>query len=229
MALLMPAAASRSQPAANRHVSGDRHLRAVGVGPQQSACPAEIHEETPGMTLALASQLCLPFVLRTANTLWWISLFMQLCLAHAIDAIACAALPQQLAGSCALSKHAAVQDFGKVLNMGFATMLVLYSLVAGCGYYYWGNKAHTLLTTDLKLDSPFSGRSILLPGLTVDRLVSACILVNACTTYPNLVMVIQVRIFSSPNDVHHIVCTQASCLCRDVPFVSDSGKSFLHQ
>ncbi len=85
-----------------------------------------------------------------------------------------------------------MQEFDKVLDMGFGTMLVLYALVAGCGYYYWGNQAHTLLTTDLKLNSRLSGQSILLPGLTMERLVSACILVNACTTYPNLVMVIQV-------------------------------------
>lgn len=33
---------------------------------------------------------------------------------------------------------------------------------------------------------------ILIPGLTVDKLVSACILVNAYTTYPCLILVIQV-------------------------------------
>ena len=33
---------------------------------------------------------------------------------------------------------------------------------------------------------------IIFPGLTVDKLVSACILVNAYTTYPCLILVIQV-------------------------------------
>ena len=36
---------------------------------------------------------------------------------------------------------------------------------------------------------------IVIPGLTVDKLVSACILVNAYTTYPCLILVIQVSIF----------------------------------
>ena len=35
---------------------------------------------------------------------------------------------------------------------------------------------------------------IVIPGLTVDKLVAACILVNAYTTYPCLILVIQVRL-----------------------------------
>lgn len=35
---------------------------------------------------------------------------------------------------------------------------------------------------------------IVIPGLTVDKLVSACILVNAYTTYPCLILVIQVSV-----------------------------------
>ena len=33
---------------------------------------------------------------------------------------------------------------------------------------------------------------ILIPGFTVDKLVALCILVNAYTTYPCLILVIQV-------------------------------------
>lgn len=35
---------------------------------------------------------------------------------------------------------------------------------------------------------------IIIPGLTVDKLVAACILVNAYTTYPCLILVIQVQL-----------------------------------
>ena len=87
---------------------------------------------------------------------------------------------------------AAMQDFGQVLNLAFSTMLVLYGTVAACGYYYWGRNAHELVTSDLEVNSPWSGVSVIAPGLTLDRLVSGCILVNAATTYPSLLMVIQV-------------------------------------
>ena len=72
-------------------------------------------------------------------------------------------------------------------------MLVLYALVAICGYYYFGCGAHELVTADLKTNSPISGMSLIISGLTVDKLVSAFILCNAFTTYPNLLLVIQVR------------------------------------
>ena len=79
-----------------------------------------------------------------------------------------------------------------MLNLGFSTMLVLYALVAVCGYYYFGWGAHELVTADLKTNSPISGVSLIISGLTVDKLVSAFILCNAFTTYPNLLLVIQV-------------------------------------
>ena len=75
-------------------------------------------------------------------------------------------------------------------------MLVLYALVAICGYYYFGWGAHELVTADLKSNSPISGVSLVISGLTVDKLVSAFILCNAFTTYPNLLLVIQVSSFS---------------------------------
>lgn len=85
-----------------------------------------------------------------------------------------------------------LQDFDKVLNISFSLMLVVYGTVAGLGYYYFGDSAHTLVTTDLTLNSPFRGHNLLLPGLTVDKLVAACVLLNAYSTYPSLVLVMQV-------------------------------------
>ena len=72
-------------------------------------------------------------------------------------------------------------------------MLGVYSTVAALGYYYFGSSAHTLLTTDLARNSPFSGRYFLLPGLTADKLVALSIMLNAYSTYPSLVLVMQVR------------------------------------
>lgn len=40
--------------------------------------------------------------------------------------------------------------------------------------------------------SPFAGRWLLLPGLSVDRCVNVLIALNAWTTYPLIVVVLQV-------------------------------------
>ncbi|KAK9825697.1 hypothetical protein WJX81_006348 [Elliptochloris bilobata] len=83
------------------------------------------------------------------------------------------------------------KDFNKVIYASFAAMAMVYGLVAGLGYYYFGDAASTLVTNDLAIDSPFTGHWLLVRGLTVDKVVVLCILVNAYTTYPCLVLVIQ--------------------------------------
>ncbi len=62
-----------------------------------------------------------------------------------------------------------------------------------CRYFYFGSATSELITADLAERSPFSGHSLLLPGLTLDRFVNVCIALNAWTTYPVLVVVLQVR------------------------------------
>lgn len=79
-----------------------------------------------------------------------------------------------------------------MLAIAFGTMLVVYSLVAGLGYYYFGRDAATLVTSDLATDTPFAGKSILIPGFTVANFMAGCVLLNAYTTYPSLLLVIQV-------------------------------------
>ena len=59
-------------------------------------------------------------------------------------------------------------------------------------YFYFGNRTSELITADLAERSPFTGRSLLMPGLTLDRFVNVCIALNAWTTYPVLVVVLQV-------------------------------------
>ena len=72
-----------------------------------------------------------------------------------------------------------------------STQLAITGIVGGAGYWYFGSTASELITTDLALKAPFSGRSLLIKGITVDRIVAASVLVNAYTTYPCLVLVIQ--------------------------------------
>lgn len=91
---------------------------------------------------------------------------------------------------------ARVQDFDSVLNLSFGLMLGVYGAVAALGYYYFGNSAHTLVTTDLARNSPFTGHYLILPGLTVDKLVALSILMNAYSTYPSLVLVMQDMVVS---------------------------------
>ena len=77
-------------------------------------------------------------------------------------------------------------------------------------YYYFGNRTSELITADLAERSPFTGRSLLVHGLTLDRFVNVCIALNAWTTYPVLVVVLQVS--TVPLDValgwslRHIPC-----------------------
>ena len=59
----------------------------------------------------------------------------------------------------ALSASAsAAQDFNKVIYASFTAMAVVYGLVAGLGYYYFGDAASTLVTNDLTNNSPYTGR-----------------------------------------------------------------------
>ena len=98
-----------------------------------------------------------------------------------------------------------LQDFAKVLNFELTNMLVLYGAVAVCGYYYFGRAAHTLVTEDLASDSPVKGISLIFPGFTIFKLVSALILLNVFKTYPNLLLVKQASLdFASSIFFPHI-------------------------
>eukprot|EP00884_Botryococcus_braunii_P012581 jgi/Botrbrau1/21323/Bobra.0184s0033.1 len=90
------------------------------------------------------------------------------------------------------SSGAHVQAFDSVLVAGFSLMGTVYGLVAAAGYYYFGDLSAEIITDSLARDSPFAGRSLLVPGVTIDRIVALCILLKAYTTYPCLVMVLQV-------------------------------------
>ena len=75
----------------------------------------------------------------------------------------------------------------------FSLMAIFYGLICALGYYYFGRAAADLVTADLARNSIFTGHWVLLPAFTADKLVEACILINAFTTYPLILLVIQVR------------------------------------
>ena len=71
------------------------------------------------------------------------------------------ALQLRLLGSCGeveVQAQSTAQDFNKVIYASFAAMAVVYGLVAGLGYYYFGDAASTLVTNDLTNNSPYTGR-----------------------------------------------------------------------
>lgn len=119
----------------------------------------------------------------------------------------CAILLCSPACKCIILDVHDMQEFDTVLNISFGLMLGVYGTVAALGYYYFGSSAHTLLTTDLARNSPFSGHYFLLPGLTADKLVALSIMLNAYSTYPSLVLVMQVSSYS-----HHLMLFKACVL-----------------
>jgi vesicular inhibitory amino acid transporter len=57
-------------------------------------------------------------------------------------------------------REVVLQAFDKVINFAFTAMLIIYAIVAGLGYYYFGDAASTLITDDLARNSPFTGHSV---------------------------------------------------------------------
>lgn len=78
-------------------------------------------------------------------------------------------------------------------------MGLLYGGIAAAGYYYFGDGSAEVVTANLKRDSPFAGgaSSVFgIPGLTIDNAIGAFVLLNAFTTYPALIMIVQDMIWA---------------------------------
>lgn len=80
-----------------------------------------------------------------------------------------------------------------VLDAAFVIMGLLYGGIAAAGYYYFGDGSAQVVTANLKENSPFAGAGPLLgvPGLTLDNAIGGFVLLNAFTTYPALIMIVQ--------------------------------------
>lgn len=77
-------------------------------------------------------------------------------------------------------------------------------------YWYFGDRTSAIITRDLSLRAPFAGRSFVLKGLTVVHVVDVFVAVNAYTTYPLLVVVLQAR----PASVHP--CHDSATVAKDL-------------
>jgi len=89
--------------------------------------------------------------------------------------------------------------FPSVLNAAFAAMGVAYGATAAAGYWYFGDAASAVVTANLATDAPFARASLLppsLPKLTVAALVGWAVLLNAFTTLPSMVMVVDSTLWS---------------------------------
>jgi solute carrier family 32 (vesicular inhibitory amino acid transporter) len=90
--------------------------------------------------------------------------------------------------------------FPAVLNTSFAAMAALYGGVAVAGYYYYGDGAQQVVTASLARDSPFSRDfKVGFASVSLDDAVGAAILLNAVTTYPALVMIVQETLWAVAN------------------------------
>jgi vesicular inhibitory amino acid transporter len=91
------------------------------------------------------------------------------------------------------------EKFHAVINAAFACMALLYGGVCTVGYAYWGDGARQVVTASIARESPFAGRALLpaFPALTLDAVVGGCVLLNAVTTYPALIMVVQANVLAA--------------------------------
>ena len=90
--------------------------------------------------------------------------------------------------------------FPAVLNAAFLAMAAAYGATAMAGYFYFGDAASPVVTSNLAADAPFAGAPLLPPpfppSLTADALVGWAVLANAFSTYPSMVMVVQTTLWS---------------------------------
>ena len=72
-------------------------------------------------------------------------------------------------------------------------MGLLYGGIAAAGYYYFGDGSQQVITANLKENSPFASQGSFwgIPGLTLDNAIGGFVLLNAFTTYPALIMIVQ--------------------------------------
>lgn len=82
--------------------------------------------------------------------------------------------------------------FPAALAASFGIMFACYSAVAAAGYWYFGDGASPLVTTDLAINSFYTFSRI-----PVDRLLAVLVLVSGLTKYPALNMILQDMILSA--------------------------------
>jgi hypothetical protein len=82
------------------------------------------------------------------------------------------------------------QRFATALNLAYAAMAVVLTAITLTGYWYWGDKAHTLVTEDLDTNSPYA-RYRIGGFLGIHKAVEVIVILNVATTVPLLVLSLQ--------------------------------------
>ena len=80
--------------------------------------------------------------------------------------------------------------FSEALNWAYVTMAAVLGTMAAVGYWYWGAHAHTLVTQDFDLQSPYM-HLVLGKGLGVHKVVEALIIMSLVTRVPMLLLALQ--------------------------------------
>lgn len=83
-------------------------------------------------------------------------------------------------------------QFPLAISSAFTAMLAGYTTLAAVGYWYFGDSASPLVTTDLSTSSPYRH----FRRLPVDRGLAALVLLNTLCKYPSLNLVLQDMILS---------------------------------
>lgn len=83
----------------------------------------------------------------------------------------------------------------KAISYAFAIMLTLYSSVAICGYFYWGNAVSPVALNDLVQNSPYAygskGGSPLWHILPLDEILPLMVLISCIAKVPIFALIIQ--------------------------------------
>lgn len=79
--------------------------------------------------------------------------------------------------------------FPAALNIAYAACAVATGTVCAVGYWYWGDSAHVLVTTDFEAHSPYAAYT--LRGFGIQHAVETLVAVNVGTKVPLYVIALQ--------------------------------------
>ena len=78
----------------------------------------------------------------------------------------------------------------RVMLLSFSTLVLLFGSVGGVGYYYFGNTAHELITTDLHIT--WIGKVHVVRGFTVNHVLILLVGIQGMSAIPTGIAVLQV-------------------------------------
>lgn len=79
--------------------------------------------------------------------------------------------------------------FSRALDVAYVACAVATGAVCAVGYWYWGDSAHVLVTTDFERHSPYAAYTLW--GFGIQHVVELLIAVNVGTKVPLYVIALQ--------------------------------------